>query len=64
MTFSSPVATVVFFKFADIEHSTLTASSFRILNSSAAITSPSLALFVVMLSKAHLTSYYRMYGCR
>ena len=35
---------------------TLTVSSFRIWNSSAKIPSPPLALFVVILSKAHLTS--------
>ena len=34
-----------------------TASSFRILNSSAGIPSTPLALFVVMLLKAHLTSH-------
>ena len=44
--------------------STFTASSFRIWNSSTGIPSPSLALFVVMLSKAHLTSYSRMSGSR
>ena len=38
-----------------IECSTFTASSFRIWNSSTGIPSPPLALFVVMLSKAHLT---------
>ena len=38
-----------------IECSTFTASSFRIWNSSTAIPSPPLALFVVMLPKAHLT---------
>ena len=36
-----------------IECSTFTASSFRILNSSAGIPSPPLALFIVMLPKAH-----------
>ena len=40
--------------------STFTASSFRIWNSSTGIPSPALALFIVMLSKAHLTSYSRM----
>ena len=44
--------------------STFTASSFRIWNSSTGIPSPPLALFVVMLSKAHLTSHSRMSGCR
>ena len=38
----------------------LTASSFRIWNSSAGIPSPPLALFVVMLPKVHLTSHSRM----
>src|SRR5574340_144111 len=44
------------------ECSTFTASSFRIWNSSTGIPSPPLALFVVMLSKAHLTSHSRMSG--
>ena len=39
-----------------IDCSTFTASSFMIWNSSTGIPSPPLALFVVMLSKAHLTS--------
>ena len=43
-----------------IECSTFTASSFRIRNSSAGIPSLPLALFVVMLLKAHLTSHSRM----
>ena len=47
-----------------IECSTFTASSFRIWNSSAGIPSPPLALFVVMLSNAHLTSYSKMSGSR
>ena len=47
-----------------IEWSTLTASSFRIWNSSTGIPSPPLALFVVMLFKAHLTSHCRMSGSR
>ena len=47
-----------------IECSTFTASSFRIWNSSTGIPSPPLALFVVMLSKAHLTSHSRMSGSR
>ena len=41
--------------------STFTASSFRIWNRSAGIPSPPLALFVVMLPKAHLTSHSRMW---
>ena len=44
-----------------IKCSTFTASSFRIWNSSTGIPSPPLALFVVMLPKAHLTSHSRMW---
>ena len=44
--------------------STFTASSFRIWNSSTGIPSPPLALFVVMLFKAHLTSHSKMSGSR
>ena len=47
-----------------IECSTFTASSFRIWNSSTEIPSSPLALFVVMLPKAHLTSHSRMSGSR
>ena len=47
-----------------IECSTFTASSFRIWNSSTGIPAPPLALFVVMLSKAHLTLHSRMSGSR
>ena len=47
-----------------IECSILTASSFRIWNSSAEIPSPPLALFIVMLLKAHLTSHSRESGSR
>ena len=43
---------------------TFTASSFRIWNSSTGIPSPPLALFIVMLPKAHLTSHSRMSGSR
>ena len=46
------------------ECSTFTAPSFRIWNSSTGIPSPPLALFVVMLPKAHLTSYSRMSDSR
>ena len=45
-----------------IECSTFTASTFRIWNSSTGIPSPPLALFIVMLSKAHLTLHSRMPG--
>ena len=47
-----------------IECSTFTASSFRIWNSSAGIPSHPLALFSVVLSKAHFTSHCRMSGSR
>ena len=47
-----------------IESSTFIASSFRIWNSSTGIPSPPLALFVVMLPKAYLTSHSRMSGSR
>ena len=43
-----------------IECNTLIASSFRIRNSSAGILSLPLALFIVILPKAHLTSHSRM----
>ena len=46
------------------ECSTLTASSFRIWNSSAGIPSPSLTLFIVMLPKAHLILHCRISGSR
>ena len=47
-----------------IECSTFTASCFRIWNSSTGIPSPTLALFIVMLPKAHLTWHSRMSGSR
>ena len=47
-----------------IECSTFTASASKIWNSSTGIPSPPLALFVVMLPKAHLTSHSRMSGSR
>ena len=47
-----------------IECSTFTASSFRIWNSSTGILSPPLALFIVMLPKAHLISHSRVSGSR
>ena len=46
------------------ESSTFTASSFRIWKSSTGIPSSPLAMFVMMLSKAHLTSHSRMSGSR
>ena len=45
-----------------IEYSTLTASSFRVLNNSAEIPSPSLALLVVMLPRADLTLHSSMHS--
>ena len=47
-----------------IECSTITASSFKIWNSSGGILSPPLALFMVMLPKVHLTSHSRISGSR
>ena len=47
-----------------IKCSTFTTSSFRIWNSWAGIPSSPLALFIVMLHKAHLTSHSRMAGSR
>ena len=47
-----------------IEYSTFTASCFRIWNSSTGIPSPPLALFIMMLPKAHLTSHSMMSGSR
>ena len=46
------------------ECSTLTASPFRIWNSSTGIPSPPLVLFVVMLPRANLSSHSRMSGSR
>ena len=46
------------------ECSTLTTSSFRIWNSSTRIPLPPLALFIVMLPKAHMTLPSRMSGSR
>ena len=46
------------------ECSTLTAPSFRILSSSSGMPSPLLALLVMMLPKAHLTSHSRIFGSR
>ena len=65
LTFSSPMATAEFSKFTGkIECSILTASSFRIWNSSAGVPSPPLGLFIVMHPKAHLTSHSRRSGSR
>ena len=47
-----------------IECSTFTVSSIKIWNSSTGMPSPPLALFMVMLPKAHLTPHSRMSGSR
>ena len=47
-----------------IEWSTFTVSTFKILNSSTRISSHPLALSLVMLLKAHLTSHAKMSGSR
>ena len=54
----------VFQVYWHIECSTFTASSFRLWNSSSGIPSAPLALFIVMLPKAHLTSHSRMSGSK
>ena len=63
--FSSPVATAEFSKFADILSAALSQhhlSGFEIAQQEVLL--PPLALFVVMLPKAHLTSHSRMSGSR
>ena len=47
-----------------IECSTFTASYFSIWNNSTGIPSPPLALFIVMLPKAHLASHSKMFSSR
>ena len=47
-----------------IERNTFSASSLRIWDSSAGIPSPPVALFLVMLPKAHLTSHSKISGSR
>ena len=54
----------VFQIYGHVECSIFTASSFRIWNTSAGIPSFALALFVVMLCKAHLTSHSRLSDSR
>ena len=54
----------VFQIFWHIECNTFTASSFRIWNSSTGIPLPPLALFIVMLHKAQMTSLSRRSGSR
>ena len=65
MIFSSPVATAEFSKFGSILSAALSQhhlSGFEIAQLD--IPSPPLALFIVMLSKAHLTSHSKMSGSR
>ena len=65
LTFSSPVGHCWVFQICwNIECSTFTASSFRIWNSSTGMPSPPLALFGVMLPKAHFTLDSRMSDSR
>ena len=64
LTFSSPVATAEFSKCAGILNAAVSQHHLRIWNGSAGIPSLPLALFVVMLPKAHLTSHSRMSGSR
>ena len=63
-TFSSPVSTTEFSKFAGILSAALSQHYLSGFERSTGIPSPPLALFVVMLPKAHLTSHSRMSGCR
>ena len=62
--FQSYVHCCVFHIYWHTGYRTLTASSFRIWNSSSGIPSHPLALFIVMLRKAHLTLHSRMSGSR
>ena len=64
LTFCSPVATAGLSKFYDILNAALYQHHFRIRNTSGGILSPPLALLVIMLPKAHLTSHSRMSGSR
>ena len=64
LTFSSPVATVEFSKFAGILSGVLSQHHLLGLELLTWIWSPLLALFLVMLLKTHLTSHSRMSGSR
>ena len=64
LTFSSPVATAEFSQFAGILSTAFHSIIFRIWNSSTGIPSPLLALFRVMLPKAHLILLSRMSSSR
>ena len=61
LTFSNPVVIAEYSKFAGILSA---ASCLRIFNCLAGILSPSLALFIIIFFKAHLTSHSRMAGSR
>ena len=63
MTFSSPGATAEFSKFADVLSAALLQHHLLGFEITGIPLSP-LALFVVMLSKTHLTSHSRMSGSR
>ena len=56
--------TIQFTEMQRVRHNWATFTSFRIWTSSDGIPSPPLALFIVMLPKAYLTSYFRMSGSR
>ena len=64
LTFSSPVASCWVFEICWhwVQH--FHSITFKIWNGSAGIPSPPLALFIVMLPKAHLTSHSRISNCR
>ena len=63
VTFSSPVATAEFSKFVDLLNAAF--SQHHLLGfSSTGIPSPPLALFIVMLPKAQLTSHSKVSGSR
>ena len=65
LTFSSPVATAEFSKFAGILSAALSQHHLLGLEtSSTGILSPALSLFIEMLPKDHLTSHSRMSGSR
>ena len=64
LTFSNPVVTAEFSKFAGILSAALSQHRLSGSNSSTGIPSHPLALFIVMLSKAHLTLHSRMSGSK
>ena len=64
LTFSSPAATAEFSKCAGILSAALSQHHLLGFEIARLIPSPPLALFVVMLPKAHLTSHSRMSGSR